>query len=240
MFHRILWLKRAKCKWGNEKSVHGVKLIARLMQEIRDTTRKYTAPTTKQTPPKQTSAKRLRKLQQLKKLHKEKLRLKRYEKQLYKEQDNAVSKKSKKSWNRRWKQFESKLGENRSKLHLVQSALSPARVQSLCVQSSRMPKVPQNDDRCVYCRKHCHRTHRRSTKEHLLPRSVGGTLVVCACGVCNNARGNRGDYPPFLRYIQAHEDHWLKAIANTTDMPRTLSWLRSWNLTPFCSVAKVV
>lgn len=228
MFHRILWLKRTKCKWGKEKSVHGVKRIVRLMQEIRDTTRKYTAPS-KKSPSKQTSAKRLRKLYQLKKLHKEKLRLKRYEKQLRTEKDNATTKKSKKRWHTRWKQFESKWSENRNQLHLVQSALSSVRIQS-----SKIQKVPRGD-RCVYCHK-LYNGERRSTKEHLLPRSVGGTLVVCACGGCNNARGNRGDYPPFLRYIQAHEDHWLKAISSTTDMPRTLSWLRSWNLTSWCSV----
>lgn len=217
MFHRVLWFKRAKRTWGKEKSVHGVKRIARLMQEIRDTTRQ--APSTKQTPDK-----RLRKLYSLKKLYKEKLRLKRHAKQLRKEKDHAVSKKSKNRWHARWKQFESKWSENRNQLHMVQSALS-----SLRVQSTRM--VPQNDNRCVYCQKHFH--HSRSTREHLLPRSVGGTVVVCACRICNHARGNRGDYKPFRRYIQAHEAQWLEAIASTTDMPRTLSWLRSWNLAPF-------
>ena len=235
MFHRVLWFKRARRTWGKEKSVHGVKRITRLMQEIRHTRRK--APSTKQPKPKQTSAKQVRRLlvQRLKRLHKEKLHLKRYAKQLRKEKDHAVSKTSKKRWNTRWKQFESNMFQNRRELHLVQSALPPVRVQS-----TRMHKVPQNDDRCVYCHKHCHRTHRRSTREHLLPRSVGGTLVVCACGVCNTARGNRGDYKPFRQYIQAHEDQWLEAIASTSDMPRTLTWLRSWNLTPWGDATDVV
>ena len=230
MFHRVLWFKRAKRKWGKEKSVHGVKRITRLMQEIRDTTRQ--APSTKQTPrnpqPKQTAAKRL--LKRLKTLHNEKLRLKRCAKSLKRHE-----KTSKKRWYTRWKQLDSRMHENRSELHFVQNMLS-----SLRVQSTRMHKVPQNDDRCVYCHKHCHRTHRRSTREHLLPRSVGGTLVVCACGLCNHARGNRGDYKPFRRYIQAHEDQWLEAISTTSDMPRTLTWLRSWNLTPWGDATDVV
>jgi hypothetical protein len=57
------------------------------------------------------------------------------------------------------------------------------------------------------------------TREHLLPKSVGGTEIVKACYTCNQARGRSGDFVPFVRYIKKNTAVWAKAVtsANKTN-----------------------
>ena len=88
-----------------------------------------------------------------------------------------------------------------------------------------------HDSTCAYCRRHVDRL----TQEHLLPRSAGGTLVIRVCEPCNRARGKRGDYPPFCRYIRDHRDQWRAAVAATSDAVKTLAWLRDWGYDDWCA-----
>ena len=229
MFHRIMWFKRARCTWGRQKNMHGVKRIERLMQEIRSKTPVQLT----ETPLQHLFADKYKIIPfntRLDRLKKERQRLKRYEKQLSRENALAKTAKAKRSWLKRWKKFKSRCKQNNMQLQ----ALTPL------PQIIRMEHDPKKVRSCVYCNRPFHRVTCIPSNEHLLPRSVGGTLVVRACRSCNMTRGVSGNYRPFLRFIESHKDHWYAAIANTTDMPRTLSWLHSWNLTPFCSVAKVV
>ena len=55
------------------------------------------------------------------------------------------------------------------------------------------------------------------TKEHLLPKSVGGTVIVPACHDCNQARGRSGSYKPFIRYIKKNNAVWAKAVTTATN-----------------------
>jgi hypothetical protein len=63
----------------------------------------------------------------------------------------------------------------------------------------------------------------KMTKEHLLPRSVGGTAIIAACCTCNNERGRSGRYPPFLRYIKKHPHTWATAVLSSTRDPTEVS-----------------
>lgn len=76
---------------------------------------------------------------------------------------------------------------------------------------------------CVYCG--CGGS---LTKEHLLPKSAGGTLTVKACRKCNQDRGNRGDYVPFTRFITRDPATWAAALAATTNAGKTAAWLRKY------------
>lgn len=61
------------------------------------------------------------------------------------------------------------------------------------------------------------------TKEHLLPRSVGGTTIIAACLTCNRDRGRSGRYPPFRRYIATHPHTWASAVFSSTRDPAEVS-----------------
>ena len=65
---------------------------------------------------------------------------------------------------------------------------------------------------CVYCGGN----GQAMTKEHLLPKSVGGTVIVPACHDCNQARGRSGSYKPFIRYIKKNNAVWAKAVTTAT------------------------
>ena len=60
---------------------------------------------------------------------------------------------------------------------------------------------------CVYCNKREGRT-----REHLLPKCVGGKLTVRACLKCNQKRGNDGQFGPFLSFIKTNPLTWDKAL----------------------------
>jgi len=60
---------------------------------------------------------------------------------------------------------------------------------------------------CVYCGE-----WKVMTREHLIPRSYGGTLIVSACRKCNNERGNSLSYRPFINYCINNPRIYIKAI----------------------------
>jgi len=64
---------------------------------------------------------------------------------------------------------------------------------------------------CSYCSKPTD----TPTKEHLLPRSAGGTRTIMVCQPCNRTRGNSGVYLPFRTYIDARPSEWADAIRST-------------------------
>jgi len=68
--------------------------------------------------------------------------------------------------------------------------------------------VFEKKGRCVYCKKWA-----KMTKEHLIPRSYGGTFTVDACRECNNARGNSLSYEPFVSYCVLHPRVYTHAVS---------------------------
>ena len=73
----------------------------------------------------------------------------------------------------------------------------------ICIACGRKTK-------CVYCG-----TTGLMTMEHVLPKSVGGTVVVAACQPCNNKRGMSGSYRPFVAYITANPTVWADAVTTS-------------------------
>ena len=63
---------------------------------------------------------------------------------------------------------------------------------------------------CSYCYRGVEA--RAMTKEHLLPKSFGGTVTIPACHWCNQERGCSGSYKPFRRYLRAHPEAWKEAL----------------------------
>lgn len=63
---------------------------------------------------------------------------------------------------------------------------------------------------CPYCA--CCMTQANITREHLVPRSMGGRSVIFACRRCNNERGRSLTYEPFLNYIEKHPFVFLEHI----------------------------
>ena len=58
---------------------------------------------------------------------------------------------------------------------------------------------------CVYC----HSSRKKLTKEHLIPRSCCGVLIIKnVCGKCNGRRSSSFSYKPFLNYIYNNPDQW--------------------------------
>jgi len=62
---------------------------------------------------------------------------------------------------------------------------------------------------CIYCNE-----WKIMTREHLIPRSYGGTLIVDACRKCNNERGNSLSYEPFVNYCINNPKVYIKAVEN--------------------------
>jgi hypothetical protein len=49
---------------------------------------------------------------------------------------------------------------------------------------------------CAYCNCEC-----VLTKEHVVPKSLGGTYTIGVCNTCNQKRGVNLEYPPFLKWL---------------------------------------
>lgn len=64
------------------------------------------------------------------------------------------------------------------------------------------------------------------TREHLLPKSAGGTQTIDACACCNRARGNRSTYPPFVEFICNNPDVWADAVGACSDRAKLAAWMR--------------
>ena len=81
---------------------------------------------------------------------------------------------------------------------------------------------------CMCC--YCHKKG-KMTKEHLLPKSVGGNVIVKACGHCNKTRGNSGTFADFRIYINRRPDIWAKAVKSSqADTDILCAWLKEHNL----------
>ena len=52
---------------------------------------------------------------------------------------------------------------------------------------------------------------KRLTREHILPRCYGGTILIRVCRECNQKQGNSPVYPDFIRFIREHPALWREA-----------------------------
>ena len=77
------------------------------------------------------------------------------------------------------------------------------------------------------------------TREHLLPKSVGGTVVVRACSRCNGRRGDSGTYPDFMVFVRRRPGLWAEAVRSSTSGAKTRSWLSEHGLQDFTIEALV-
>ena len=82
--------------------------------------------------------------------------------------------------------------------------------------------MPKKAGVCAYCE----RFVERLTKEHVVPRCVGGVLKIRVCATCNNKRGSKGDYPAFEAWCTKYPDVFKKAIQVSVDPKQTLNWLK--------------
>ena len=80
---------------------------------------------------------------------------------------------------------------------------------------------------CAYCGK-----ARPLTKEHLVPKSVGGTLTIRVCRPCNQARGASGTHDSFQAYIRAHPGEWSQHVKAARRDKGLFEWLVSEGLIP--------
>jgi hypothetical protein len=101
----------------------------------------------------------------------------------------------------------------------------PTRKRSRSLARRNKPARKGKCGACVYCKR-----FGPLTKEHLLPKSAGGTLTVKACRACNQARGNLGDFPPFLGLIRRRRRLWIEHVAASTNPHKTRRWLRAYGL----------
>ena len=76
---------------------------------------------------------------------------------------------------------------------------------------------------CAYC----HRFTRKLTKEHVVPKCVGGVYTIRVCEACNNQRGDSLTYPPFVAWRKAHPSEFDQAVQTSTDPVQTAHWLTS-------------
>ena len=77
-----------------------------------------------------------------------------------------------------------------------------------CVSEAQRKLAKPESVVCPYC------DHETSspTKEHLLPKSAGGTYTIWVCGECNAARMCSGAFPAFRDYIEARPQEWAYAV----------------------------
>ena len=98
--------------------------------------------------------------------------------------------------------------------------------QLLTIDIRDMTKKIRVGGRCAYC----HKDFAKLSREHLLPRSVGGRTIIRTCFPCNFERGCRGDFGPFLSYIREYPHRWTEAVNSTSNTSKTTLWLRRWRL----------
>ena len=66
--------------------------------------------------------------------------------------------------------------------------------------------------RCVYCDEWL--TGANKTKEHLIPKSIGGRCVIYTCEECNTSRADSLEDPRFLKFIRSDPVLFMNHIAN--------------------------
>ena len=95
-------------------------------------------------------------------------------------------------------------------------------------QPSPVERKTMNDkflSPCPYCGR-C-MTEVNVTREHLVPRSMGGRCVIFVCRSCNNERGNSLTSPAFLNYIEKHPFIFLEHVRKSKCSPEMKDKLRS-------------
>lgn len=81
--------------------------------------------------------------------------------------------------------------------------------------------MPKKSGVCAYCQKFV----ARLTKEHVVPRCVGGRMKIRVCATCNNARGCKLDDPRFVAWRHNNPEVFKQAILTSADQKQTLNWL---------------
>lgn len=81
------------------------------------------------------------------------------------------------------------------------------------------------------CCEYCPHSFPKLTKEHVLPKSVGGIVTIPVCWDCNQKRAALGDDPYFLEWKEKNPNVWMTAILTSKDPDKTVDWLKKWNLT---------
>jgi len=75
----------------------------------------------------------------------------------------------------------------------------------------RLTKVLYSNKKQGTC-DYCKRIGRKLTKEHLVPKSFGGSqILIRVCRKCNQWRGNSASYPDFLSFIEENVAVWRQA-----------------------------
>lgn len=239
MFARVIWWKRAK------KSAHGVRGIERLMQDIRKHAKRtqcqnskcaheiYTAITQSERIHGSTLHLLKRKLtSQYKRIN----RQQQYYEQLLREKRRASKRRASgrklkrllkrlKKYNASIKTIMETRGRIETHLERVERQIVENK-QRVATDLKKLIGKIRTKGVCAYCR----RDGQRLSREHLLPRSVGGRAIIRVCFACNFKRGNSGNFQPFLEYIRENPHHWTEALACTSDISKTTSWLQSWDL----------
>lgn len=73
---------------------------------------------------------------------------------------------------------------------------------------------------CAYCYK-----NKILTKEHVIPKSIGGTYTIRVCRECNQERGDSFTYLPFIQWVSTHWDQFIEAINQTTKNEKFKQWV---------------
>lgn len=75
--------------------------------------------------------------------------------------------------------------------------------------------------RCAYCHK-----IKVLTKEHVIPKSMGGTYTIGVCKTCNQERGVSFDYKPFKDWVHKNWDSFVEAVnTSNTSEEQNKAWL---------------
>lgn len=80
------------------------------------------------------------------------------------------------------------------------------------IRAARLKPPPGEGDPCGYCRRTMVRgTETSPTRDHYLPRSLGGTAIVMACYACNQ---QKGDMLPteWDAFMAANPEWWRRPI----------------------------
>tara|TARA_Y100000004_G_C8620355_1_gene288542 strand:- start:105 stop:353 length:249 start_codon:yes stop_codon:yes gene_type:complete len=69
------------------------------------------------------------------------------------------------------------------------------------------------------------------TKEHLIPKSLGGRKCVRACQECNKQRGTSGRFKPFKTFVTKNPSVWIEALSTFEgDFNNLYEWLKETSL----------
>ena len=61
---------------------------------------------------------------------------------------------------------------------------------------------------CAYC----HSNFPKLEKEHVIPKSIGGTYTIRVCKTCNRERADSFTYEPFVKWTRSHIKEFHRAV----------------------------